>query len=343
MPMISMVSKFPSMNSSVTSVYQSTQQISSNAVNTSQEYFVQPDIGKHLERINIHINKNYDIQTVDGISIISLDLAKRVGWSEAQPNQSAQFTLLFNEGLVKGHCVVSDKISNDVVLYDGNIKTDISFNDGCFIALEPVKMILKANLDSQTLPNLWDLFSPEQYLDWFINSAERFKSDLINGKISEWLDDIDSLEITDLNEKFILQKAIHHNIDYRKYPGLMRSAWNMFYKSLIKSANRKDSTPDFRIPILFAFRGYLRVDIRNHDQQGNFICLDKSFTLDKFGNLWVNENLVHNTFKILGGADQDDNVVIIPLPDNKAVIYRNPNQFGEYQIVNIEFDSVEVS
>lgn len=299
--------------------------------------------GLHLDSLNILINKNYDIKLVDGISLISIDLAKRVGWSEAKPNKSAQFTLLFKEGLVKGHCVVSDKISCDVVIYDGNIKRDIGFTDGYFIALEPIKLTRKANLDSQTLPNLWDLFSPEQYLDWFINSTEKFKSDLINGKVSDWLDDIETLEQSDLDEKFILQKAIRHNIDYRKYPGLMRSAWNMFYKSLVKSANRKDSTPDFRIPILFAYRGYLRVDIRNHDPEGNFTCSDKSFTLDKYGNLWVNKNLVCDTFKILGGADQDDNVVIIPLPENKAVIYRNPNQFGEYQIIDIEYDSVEIN
>lgn len=299
--------------------------------------------GKHLSSLNIHINKNYDIKFVDGISLISIDLAKRIGWSDAKPNKSAQFTLLFNEGLVKGHCVVSDKISNDIIIYEGNIKKDISFNDGYFVALEPVKLTRKANLDSQTLPNLWELFSPEQYLDWFINSIEKFKSDLVNGKISDWLDDIDSLEIADLDDRFILQKAIRHNIDYRKYPGLMRSAWNMFYKSLVKSANRKDSSPDFRIPILFAYRGYLRIDIRNHDSEGNFTSSDESFTLDKFGNLWVNQALLSDTFKILGGADQDDNVVIIPLPENKAVIYRNPNQFGEYQVIEIKYDSIEIT
>lgn len=299
--------------------------------------------GEHLNNLNIHINKNYNLKLVDGISLISIDLAKRVGWFDVKPNKSAQFTLLFNEGLVKGHCVVSDKISNDVIIYEGNIKKDISFNDGYFVALEPVKLTRKANLDSQTLPNLWELFSPEQYLDWFISSVEKFKSDLVNGKVTDWLDDIDSLEIADLDENFILQKAVRHNIDYRKYPGLMRSAWNMFYKSLVKSANRKDSSPDFRIPILFAYRGYLRIDIRNHDSEGNFTCSDDSFTLDKFGNLWVNQNILIDTFKVLGGADQDDNVAIIPLPENKAVIYRNPNQFGEYQIIEIKYESIEIT
>ena len=39
--------------------------------------------------------------------------------------------------------------------------------------------------------------------------------------------------------------------------------------------------------------------------------------------------------EVKGGADQDDSVAIIPVEDGRAVIYRNPNQYGEYGIHKI--------
>ena len=40
--------------------------------------------------------------------------------------------------------------------------------------------------------------------------------------------------------------------------------------------------------------------------------------------------------EVKGGADQDDNCAIIPVEDGKAVIYRSPNQYGEYGIHKIK-------
>ena len=58
------------------------------------------------------INKNLKLtgKVTDGISLISLSLAKVLGWEKVKAGMSAQFTLFYDKGLVKGHCVVSDKI-----------------------------------------------------------------------------------------------------------------------------------------------------------------------------------------------------------------------------------------
>jgi len=113
----------------------------------------------------------------------------------------------------------------------------------------------------------------------------------------------------------------------------------MFRKSILHYAERK-GTPVFRIPVPSAYRGYLRCDLRNHDNYGNFTSVVPagSMHLDKYGNVWFNKNDAEEYLSILGGADQDDSVVIIPVEDNKAVIYRNPNQYGEYLIVNLLHD-----
>ncbi|NPV10602.1 MAG: hypothetical protein HPY57_02265 [Ignavibacteria bacterium] len=297
--------------------------------------------GAHFDKLSVFVNDNYPPEYVDGISLISQKLAKSLGWN-ASPNQTAQFTLFYDGGLVKGHAVVSDKIKSDVVIYSGNLKQEVRFEGGYYVALEPVKLSRRVNMDIQSLINLWALFRGEQYFDWFINSVEQFKSDLVNGKLSEWLDDLDELDPNgELDDSFTLRTAIRHGVDYRKFPGLMRSAWNIFQKSLLKIVG-KENAVNFRIPIFNAYRAYLRVDLRNHNEVGDFDLVTETICLDEKGNLWVNPHLLPKMFKVLGGADQDDSVVIIPVKGGEAIIYRNPNQFGEYQKLKLQTDGVDV-
>ena len=98
--------------------------------------------------------------------------------------------------------------------------------------------------------------------------------------------------------------------------------------------------PVFRIPVPNAYRGYLRCDLKEHDEQGNFESTVPSGTvhLDKYGNIWINKDDINEYLNILGGADQDDSAVVIAIEDNKAVLYRNPNQSGEYLIVSFTHD-----
>lgn len=103
--------------------------------------------GAHLNGLDIHINESVKAKKVDGLSLISLSLAKRLGWTDAQVNSSSQFTLVYNKGLVKGNCVVSDKIKHDVVIYGSeNLKEEIKF-DSCFVALEPVGLSTHLRID----------------------------------------------------------------------------------------------------------------------------------------------------------------------------------------------------
>ena len=138
--------------------------------------------------MDIHINNNpkYSGAVTDGISLISLELAKSLGWKDVKPNMSGQFTLFFEEGLVKGHCVVSDKIKSDVVIYgQENIKKDIKLCGGLqYVALEPVKLGKSLRLDIQSLLNLWNLFGAEQYLEWAYEGIEEYKDILISGRLT---------------------------------------------------------------------------------------------------------------------------------------------------------------
>lgn len=285
---------------------------------------------------------------VDGISLISVDLAKAVGWADAQHGMSAQFTLFFAEGLVKGHCVVSGQIDHDVIIYgEENIKKEIKFDYPAeYVALEPVGLSDTLRMDIQTLLNLWDLFKADQYLSWAYQGIQQFKSDLMTGKLDSWLDSFNDADIEEvLNEKWTLKKAILHKIDYTRYPGLIRTAWTMYRNSILTFSADKEGKPVFHIPVPGGKRGYIRVDLRNHDKDGNFTSTVKHGTveLDKHGNLWIHKDDIERFMLIKGGADQDDGVGIIPVEDNKAVIYRNPNQYGEYGIYPIEYNEVDIS
>ncbi len=54
--------------------------------------------------------------------------------------------------------------------------------------------------------------------------------------------------------------------------------------------------------------------------------------VDEYGNVWLSDQDIEKTLKIIGGADMDDSVGIISIEGKKAVLYRNPNQYGEYLI-----------
>ena len=299
--------------------------------------------GGFYSGLDIYINNNHDISETDGISLISLELAHSLGWVDARPNMSAQFTLFNSDGLVKGHCVVSDRISSDIVVYGSdNIKSEISFTNGLqYVSVEPVKLSTSLRLDIQSMLNLWGMFGVEQYLEWANIGIENFKEDLLSGKISDYLDDFDTITPSDYDkESWTLRKAIYHKVDYTQYPGLLRSGWSMFKNSMVTFADNSIGEPVFRIPVLNGKRAYLRIDLRDHDEYGNFTVSVKpnEVHVDEFGNAWFSNVDIERKLKVLGGADMDDGLAIIPVEDGKAVIYRNPNQYGEYIIADITAD-----
>ncbi len=302
----------------------------------------------HFKNINVHINSNPKLKgkVTDGISLISLSLAKVLGWENVKAGMSAQFTLFFDKGLVKGHCIVSDKIKHDVIIYgDENIKKEISLTDRQYISLEPVKLSKKLRMDIQSLLNLWNLFGGEQYLEWAYSGIQEFKEDLLSGKLNNWLDDFDEIDSDELeNETWTLRQAIRHKLDYTKFPGLLRQGWTMFRSSMRQFALSGKGEPAFRIPVPGGLRGYIRVDLRDHDEDGNFSSTKDLNTvhLDRYGNLWVHPEAIEEFMEVKGGADQDDSVAIIPIENSEAVIYRNPNQYYEYGIHKIVYDNIEV-
>jgi hypothetical protein len=295
--------------------------------------------GGWYEELSLHVNAR-EGKDVDGISLVSTKLARDLGWL-AKPGMSGQFTLLFNGGLVKGHCLITDKIEGDIVVYSENVKEDVKLTkDGLYyVAIEPVKLGKSLRLDIQTMLNVWEMFGEEQFFRWTLDGIEAYVDDLLHGNLAEYLDDIESKTLEEIDqEEWKLKKAIYHGIDYRQYPGLFRSAWTMYRNAILRIPEDKSGMPVFHIPVLGGFRAYIRPDLRDHDGYGNFeIPPEEKITLDKYGNLWISgKDRIEDLLQILGGGDWDDGVGIIPLVGGKALVYRNPNQKGEFTIEELE-------
>ncbi len=305
--------------------------------------------GKHYRNLDVYVNTNPDYagKITDGLLLISIDLAKSLGWNSVKPNMSAQFTLLYNGGLVKGNCVVSDKIAHDVVIYtDENIKREIRLEGNtAYISVEPLKLSQHLRMDIQSVLNLWQLFGADQYLEWAYSGIQEYKKDLLSGRLNNWLDNFKDMDDEGiLSEQWTLRKAIWHQVDYTRFPGLIRLAWTMFRNSLLKLATDKNGLPSFRIPVPNAYRGYFRVDLRSHDSNGNFTPTVEAgaVCLDNLGNLWIHPNDITEFLDVKGGGDLDDNGAIIPVSVDEAVIFRNPNQYGEYGLHRITYDGIEI-
>ena len=304
--------------------------------------------GGFYKNLKVFVNDTLPISKVDGLSMISVSLAKSLGIHNAEANQSAQLTLFFRGGLVKGHCIFSDKIAYDIVIYGHeNIKDEISFDSELYyVALEPVKVSNHLRLDIQSMLNLWQLFGQKQYFAWAARGIEQFQRDLKSGRLSIWLDNFDGVTTSDYDiETWTLQKAVWHKIDYRSFPGLVRQAWSLFRKSLLSYSENRNGVPVFRIHVPGGMRGYFRLDLRNHNIHGDLTeCnLSTDIELDRNGNIWINPEIVEDFLAVKGGADLDDSAGIIPVTEGKAVIYRNPNQYGEFGIHTISYEGFSPS
>jgi hypothetical protein len=164
------------------------------------------------------------------------------------------------------------------------------------------------------------LFGAEQYLEWADLGIEEYKEILVSGRLTQWLDNFDDITVYDYNsESWILRKAIWHKVDYRRFPGLVRLAWGLMRNSLLRYAESVGGNPIFRIQVPGGMRGYLRIDLREHDENGDFEINNdtESIEVDNYGNVWFSAHDLERRLKIMGGADMNDAVGIIPIQGGK--------------------------
>lgn len=262
-----------------------------------------------------------DPDAYDGFSLISQEFVDRCGL-ETTPGERVEVTMLTNEGLIKGHGEIRD-LKDDAVVFGDQFKHQII---GTFFSgFEKLKRSEDVYLDIQTIINLPEIW--KHIPDWIDRMLVEVLAKIRDGELPEFMSRIDDLDFrndgTLERERWVLKRLIQHRIPL-KFPWVIRRIFNFYTEYLIKPAK-------LRVRIPGAIRVYLTPDIIYDGltvEPGSCIIRGANLYLCRADKDWI--------CQLLGGADFDDSVVCIPLPDNRILIYRNPNQFGEWAILDIQ-------
>ncbi len=273
----------------------------------------------------------------DGMSWISADFVKRIAQSGQWLNQHAidpvrqrrellaasrlELTIMTALGQIKGHAMVVNGLPAgvDIVTNGQNIKREVSQHDGeTFVGLDVVHGKDSAEIDKQSLINL----TPFMNTDWLLNNLREETRDLLidlDGYVPQMRDNA-------LPSVSPLPQFLNAGGDPRHYAGLRR----MQYRGRLEQLTYY-SYPDLRLP------SFLR----------RYICTDANIngTVPRGHYRLTRDSIIVNAqdwreyiADVLGGADMDDGVLVHRFEDvvdgtEKAVIWRQPNQWGEYIVL----------
>jgi len=244
-------------------------------------------------------------------------------------------------GQDKGHCIVfeDDELDADFILPQ-DTKGEVLLKDGSvFIGFYPVHHADTMRLDIQSLINLWGFFTHDDLMKWLHLEGEMFLKNVREGDVTRTMARIDQTDVDDDDEAL---EAIT-NWHVREYVAsggnpmwfgpIAKGLLNQHLKRLNYTTLNK-----FRLPIPGA-RYYVMCD-----EIGKFEIPSGRIRLDpESSTAWVNaEDWVDYIADVLGGADQDDALWVFPFDDYglfQFLIWRSPNQLGEYVILELTEDS----
>ncbi len=288
--------------------------------------------GKYLGRIlrpfryctfdkpGIHV-ENTNPDDYDGFSLIDQGFVEKCGL-KTNLGDRVEVTMLTEQGLIKGHGEIRN-LDMDAVVFGEQFKHQVkglSFN-----GFEKLKRSTEVYLDIQTIiniPELWE-FIP----DWIDQMLVEVLTNIRDGKLPEFMNRIDGLDFNGdgslQREKWVLKRLVQHQIPLI-FPWMIRRVWHFYREYLIRPAK-------LRVRVPGAIRAYLTPDILVKEPTVN-----SGSCIIRGANLYISRKDKNWICTLLGGADFDDSIVCIPITDNRILLYRNPNQFGEWLTLKIQ-------
>ena len=268
----------------------------------------------------------------------SLDLDERHRRELLHTNRF-EVTTLHAGGQDKGHVLVVDDLAVDFMFPAGSAKQELALVDGrVFVGLNPVHSEDQMCLDIQSLVNLHPFFQPEHLLAWAQMESELFLNGIKNGRLASILNRLyDADSVSDLDSL-----ADWHVGEYIASGGSL-----MWFAGMVKAVakqhlNRLGSRiSKLRCPIPGGRYYLFPAAVGNRHVPEGHIELDPTCA-----TAWVNDNDWLTTIvDVLGGCDGDDAVWCFPFTDvsdggqSKMLIWRSPNQVGEYVVLQPTADS----
>jgi hypothetical protein len=247
-----------------------------------------------------------------------------LGAPKVEVGDRLEITALTGRGLLKGHGVVGDHDHTNVVLFGDQYKSIVKGSTLSWFAVEPLHGSEEAFLDIQTLVNLGNHVFPEQDLQGWISDA--IATAVIKTRdtnLPALLKDT-SVLIKDptkiSSDKWSLRRMAINEL-MAILPIMVRKTYG-FHRSGIRRLN------NLRVRIPGAIRRYVTPDLSGVVSVGSIAIKGQSFYISKDDANWFH--------RLHGGSDSDDSFVLIPITENRVLLYRNPNQLGEWSTMSIQ-------
>ena len=247
-----------------------------------------------------------------------------LGASEVKVGDRLEITALTSKGLLKGHGEVGDHAHANVILFGDQFKELVKGTTLSWFAVEPLHGSDEAFLDIQTLVNLGNhVFQEDDLRGWITDAISEAVIKTRDTDLPAILKDTGILlkDPTKINsDKWSLRRMAMHDLK-AMLPVMVRRTYS-FHRSGIKKLN------NLRVRIPGAIRRYVTPDLAGVVLPGSIIIRGQSFYISKLDADWFH--------RLHGGSDSDDSFVMIPITNNRVLLYRNPNQLGEWSIMSVQ-------
>lgn len=275
--------------------------------------------------------------------------------------QRFEITLMHAGGQEKGDVLVVDQMPADVpsntdfLFPKGSTKREVRFTKGVFVAFRQPRYAKQSlKLDVQSMINLSSFFTPAHLLRWLEADSERFIQDIESGRLDAKMngllnthsaDALASLRTWWLGDYFLSGGKAHW------FAGVMQALGRQRLKTL-----RYQTESKLRFPIPGGRAYIFPAAIGGRTLKRGTCLLDT-----KSATLYVNDDdWLENITERLGGCDGDDAVWLFPFLDSasviddidpvtgavtqsapkpKCLVWRSPNQDGEYVVLEIAEES----
>ena len=273
---------------------------------------------------------------------------------ELRHAQRVEFTLMTDEGQLKGHAMVSENLSTDFVIPQ-DLKTQVKLKDGSqrYVAFEFPHGHDHMRLDVQSAVNLTPFWEGEQFIQWLQEDFEVFEQSVRTGNIAAGMAKIDrNTTIEDL-QQWALREFAASGGDINWSGSFIKSYMNS-YIDRVDALTDPDSKLKLPIPggryyvmpSMVGRRANMPVQVArgevfvDPDTQTAWVNDQDWIELQdgvSYGQADVPMNERWGIAKILGGADHDDALWVHPFTDhdgeNKMLLWRSPNEAGERVIL----------
>jgi hypothetical protein len=259
-----------------------------------------------------------------------------------------EVTTLHAGGQDKGHVLVSERaeaLGCDLLFPAGSAKQELrlgetAFGPLTFVGLQPVHSSDQMCLDIQSVINLHPFLSPEQLLMWAELESELFLTQIRSGELERLLDRLPLAEsAADLEmQGWPVGEYIASGGRLMWFAGMVKAVARQHLKRLGSRASKlRCPAPGGRYYIFPAAVG------------GEEVGRGQAKLDPAAATVWVNDqDWLDYIVGVLGGCDGDDAVWVLPFRDRadgarKLLLWRSPNQVGEYVLLQPAADSHTLS